>query len=187
MATEKITAEVLALLLARVDYDEATGAFVYKKTPRGLFANKLGWSTWNARRPGKSAAHIRTSHAGKKYAVVQIGRTVYSVHRVVFFMKHGWLPEQIDHLDGNGLNNRADNLAPATNTTNAMNRRRHKDRVLPTGVYLTKRGTYEASIRVNKKYKHLGTYKTVGEAAAVRKAAEIRHGFHPNHGSVRPL
>lgn len=35
---------------------------------------------------------------------------------------------------------------------------------------------------IKKKNTNLGYFKTIEEAAKVRKAAEIKYGYHPNHG-----
>lgn len=48
------------------------------------------------------------------------GQTVL-VHRVIFMMCKGYLPEFLDHKDGNPLNNSIENLRPATRNQNAQN------------------------------------------------------------------
>lgn len=56
--------------------------------------------------------YLKLSFAGKDY--VQ--------HRVAWFLYYGEQPpEQIDHHNGNGLDNSASNLRPANNSTNQMN------------------------------------------------------------------
>ena len=106
-------------------------------------------------------------------------------------MLKGFLPPEIDHADGDGLNNRIDNLLPASRAINAKNQRRHKDRELPTGVSETKgekfcHKPYSACIKADGTYVFLGFFNSIDEAANARKAAEKKYGFHPNHGSVRP-
>jgi hypothetical protein len=39
---------------------------------------------------------------------------------------------------------------------------------------------------VGRRYKHLGYFGTLAEAAAARKKAEMSHGFHVNHGRRGP-
>ncbi|MCH6546434.1 MAG: HNH endonuclease, partial [Deltaproteobacteria bacterium] len=46
----------------------------------------------------------------------------YLVHRTVFYLSHGYLPEQIDHINGIRSDNRIDNLRGANDCTNAYNR-----------------------------------------------------------------
>lgn len=41
--------------------------------------------------------------------------------------------------------------------------------------------------KVNTGRGYVGQYKTLKEAVEARKNAEHIHGFHENHGSVRPL
>ena len=56
------------------------------------------------------------------YLKIRFGEVEYLQHRVAWFLYHGEQPpEQIDHHDGNGLNNAASNLRPADNSTNQMN------------------------------------------------------------------
>ena len=83
--------------------------------------------------------------------------------------------EQIDHVDGNGLNNRKDNLRPATAQQNAGNARK---RTIATssrfkGVSWDKsRAKWIATIRISYQKKNLGRFPSEEQAArAYDKAA----------------
>lgn len=106
----------------------------------------------------------------------QRGRML-SCHRLIFFMFHGWLPENVDHIDGDNRNNRIENLRAATVCQNMRN---CKTPITNTsgvkGVYLHKQlGKWTASIRIDKKLAHLGTFTTIFDAACARKSAEIKY------------
>lgn len=98
-----------------------------------------------------------------------------SVHRLIFFMFHGWFPEIVDHRDGNRLNNRIENLRAATPCENMRNVKlstRNKSGVKgvrPAG------DKWIAMIRVNRRLKHLGTFPDKFEAICARKSAERIH------------
>ena len=86
-------------------------------------------------------------------------RTSLYMHKLLM----GGLGE-VDHINGNGFDNRRINLRKATRQQNAMN----QHRVSPTtgfrGVYLKKGGFY-AGLEIKGKGIHLGIYKTAKEAA----------------------
>ena len=49
----------------------------------------------------------------------------FMVHQIVFLMHHGFIPECVDHIDGNIQNNRIENLRQATKAQNAYNQKLH--------------------------------------------------------------
>lgn len=73
--------------------------------------------------------HSRTVIIGNKvgnmdskgYLRMCINYKEFRLHRIIFLMHHGYLPEFIDHIDGNKTNNRIGNLRPATKSENAKN------------------------------------------------------------------
>jgi len=71
---------------------------------------------------------------------------------------------QIDHIDGNGLNNQKKNLRRATRTQNQQNRAKQKSRSRYKGISLS-RGKWKAQICINKKRKYLGLFETEESAS----------------------
>jgi hypothetical protein len=83
----------------------------------------------------------------------------------------GW--SLIDHVNGDGLDNRRCNLRPATQAQNNANMRRPRDNTSGyKGVNLYKRtGRWRATLTHQRRARHLGYYATAEEAARVYDAA----------------
>lgn len=93
---------------------------------------------------------------------------------------------EVDHRDGDGLNNRRENLRLATTLQNRLNtglQRNNKSGRVGVYVHANK---WRAHISNNGRLIHLGTFDTVEEAAAVREAAEAKfYGEWSGHESRR--
>jgi hypothetical protein len=122
------------------------------------------------------------------YRIVNKFKVQYYVHRVIWCLHHGELPDEmrIDHINGQRTDNRIENLRLVSVTENNRNARlQHLNRSGLHGVYFLKDSlTYRATIGVNAELLRLGQFKSLLDAAAARKSAELKHGFHPNHGRV---
>lgn len=93
----------------------------------------------------------------------------------------------VDHIDGNGLNNRRANIRECSQSMNLRNRalcRRNKSGVIGV-VPAAGAGRWIAQGTCEGVHYHFGTFATVEEAAKVRREFEETHGFGPNHGSAR--
>lgn len=133
------------------------------------------------------SCRIRVAY-GKTYIQLQVKGRMYLAHRVIWLWVTGAPPsDEIDHLDGDGTNNRWDNLRPATRLSNMKNMRK-RPTTYCTGVHWDKRcGKWKVEIMANRVKIHGGRFADLQEAIACRKALEVQHGFHENHGSDRPL
>lgn len=119
------------------------------------------------------------------YRIVHIGNKVYSAHRIVYMMQYGKLPERIDHIDGNKLNNRIENLRPATRSQNAFNTKLFStNKSGCKNVHYSKTNkAYRVLLVINGKRKHIGYYKDLELADLVAKEARNKyHGEYANNG-----
>lgn len=104
------------------------------------------------------------------------------LHRLIVMPK---LNEQVDHIDGNRLNNIRDNLRIVTNQQNQMARHATISASGYKGVHKHGKG-FRASIKFNGKQIRLGSYPTSQRAAkAYNQAAIALFGEHAVINEVR--
>lgn len=107
-------------------------------------------------------------------------------HKIIWLYVYGEAPQSIDHIDGDGLNNKIDNLRIACHAIN--NKNRSLSRVNKTGIsgvsWIKARSKFEARISDNGKEIFLGRFNNIFDAAVARKSAEIRFNYHANHGRI---
>lgn len=60
----------------------------------------------------------------KGYRLVGIDYKCVLVHKIIFLMHHGYIPEYIDHINGIRDDNRIENLREATCSQNGCNQKR---------------------------------------------------------------
>ncbi len=105
-------------------------------------------------------------------------RSMY-LHRFIWNLSGRGDAPQIDHVDGNPLNNSESNLRSATRAENARNQQRRRDNSSGLiGVVWNKSACkWAAKISVDGKRKHLGYFADPAEASRVRDvAAQKYHG-----------
>jgi hypothetical protein len=105
---------------------------------------------------------------------------VIRMHRFVLGLED--IPEkeiQVDHVDGDGLNNTRRTLRVATETQNKMNQGPRSTNPLGLKGVTQRRGRYHAQIKCNKQHFCLGTFDTPEEAARAydAKASEVFGDF----------
>lgn len=103
-------------------------------------------------------------------------RITILMHRVICGALTGF---EVDHINGDGLDNRRSNLRICTHAQNLRNQKHKASNTSGyKGVYLCKcTGRWRAGITVNYKKFHLGRFATAEEAAdAYAKAADKYHG-----------
>ena len=119
--------------------------------------------------------YLNVGYAARHERIDGKDRTIL-MHRFLL----GASPEQlVDHINGNGLDNRRENIRLCTKADNQRNQRRNsKNTTGYKGVSFDKaRGKYIASIQVLGTQIHLGRFSTAEEASkAYEEAASRYHG-----------
>jgi len=130
---------------------------------------------------GDIAGHVSSTG----YAIVSILNKQYLAHRLIYLMHHGFLPEYIDHIDGDSLNNKIENLRECTVIQNTQNAKLSKANTSGIkGVHWFKRtGKWQVGISVNRKQIHLGYFNSIFNAACcIISARNKYHREFANHG-----
>ena len=111
------------------------------------------------------------------YARSSINRKKVYAHRIVMEAGDFEINKQIDHINGNTLDNRKQNLRIVTSQQNGMNSSIRKDNTSGvTGVCWDKsRNMWFARIEYNKKCINLGYFIKFEDAVAARRKAEDKY------------
>lgn len=157
-----------SLFLSLLDYDQTTGRFIWKPGRAGVSG-------------GTEAGSISTWG----YRQIKINGKQYAAHRLAWFIVyHEWPARELDHINGDKLDNRITNLREATRSQNQAAISRHRDSAQPfKGVQRLPSGRWRAHITKDYKRRHVGVYDTPEEAsAAYYEAASQLHGKFANAG-----
>jgi len=115
-----------------------------------------------------------------RYISTKIHGKSWQLHRLIFLYHHGYVPDQIDHINRDSLDNRIENLRPATNSLNAINRKLFSNST--SGVrgvsWHLKSKKWFVYVDINKKRKNIGYFKDLELAELV--AIEARDKYHGN-------
>jgi len=172
----------LDYIKSRFNYCSESGTLTWK--PNYTYP---AW--WNTKYAGTSPSNTdKLGYIRAKLTRVVNGEKIsayVSCHRICFFMHNGWLPEVVDHIDGNKKNNKSNNLRAADMQKNSWNRFGNKDtatgyKVVSINRY--RKGSnkgeiygYIARVRQNGKCEYLGVFPTAELAndAARKKEKEV--------------
>lgn len=162
--------------MANLTYEEAIEAFEYRD-------GELFWKPWITVKGRMAAISSKpaggVSHSG--YSRLRFKGKSYYVHRIIFLMHHGYMPDVVDHADHNTTNNRIENLRAADKMTNACNSKIRTDNTSGVkGVTWSKAAQkWQATIHVNKSALYLGLFDNIQAAsdAIIAKRHELHGAF----------
>ena len=159
-----LTSDVLNELF---NYDPETGSLTRAVRRRGCVQ-------------GAEVGHVFEDTC-TKYRRTQLNGKHYLL---IWIMVNGHIPANkvIDHKDGDGLNNRLDNLRCVSVAGNSRNRRRNnRSKFAATGITLVN-GRYRVTGHKDGKAVALGTYHTERDAYLAKKHWEVKNGYTLRHG-----
>ena len=120
------------------------------------------------------------------YITIKVDKKSYQGHRLIWLYIHGSFPVNgIDHINGNKLNNRIQNLRDVSPKTNRKNSKISSTNTSGiTGVSWSKKsGKWQSQIDVDGVKIWLGYFDCKYRAASVRHLAmEIEGGYTKRHG-----
>lgn len=121
-----------------------------------------------------SVASRSETHSSRYYAQGFVAGRVVLMHRIILDAKPGQI---VDHINGDGLDNRRANLRIATPSQNNYNQSMQRHNFWGFKGVSANRKRWRARIKVNGYVMRLGTFDSPEEAAlAYDEAARIHHG-----------
>ena len=151
-----------------------------------LFEYKDGMLLWKIKPARRvSVGDVVGSRNDKGYQNIVIKGKQWGVHKVIFLMHHGYLPEVIDHVNGLPNDNRIQNLRAATQKKNNQNQRfaKHNTSGVKGVSFHKKTGKWRCSLSTDNKTKQVTCFASKDAAAEFMELwRDMAHGEFANHG-----
>lgn len=173
-----------ARLKELLEYAPDTGDLFWLPRPLDAFPSLNAWAAWNARYSGAKAGTILSNG----YLALKLNGLPRKAHRIIWCLFHGECaayPEcEIDHINGNKLDNRITNLRRVSHSENCRNRKKYKSNSSGVMGVSWNRFTQKWTAYIGQGGKNhlLGGFNTFEEACTARSTAERDLGYHVNHG-----
>ena len=151
-------------------FEYHNGHLIWKKPVQKI---KVGDIAGNLQRPSRPK--------NKPYWKIGFQRKQYPAHRLIWIFHNGEIPEGMlcDHINGDSLDNRIENLRLVTQSGNNRNIKLPKNN--KSGVcgvrWHSGAKRWLAAIKINQKEKHLGSFKEFDDAVKARISAEKKYNF----------
>ena len=120
-----------------------------------------------------------------EYLCTTVFGKTYKTHRLIFLYHHGYMPKQVDHIDGNKYNNMIENLRECLPCHNSQNIGVKKNNTsgIKGVIWESERNKWRVRINAQGKNVYSGRFEDIELAELV--AIEARNKYHKefaNHG-----
>ena len=140
-----------------------------------IFEYRNGGLFWKINKQKIQAGNkAGTVSYSRPYVRITLNGKKYQEHRLVFLMFNGFLPKQLDHINGLKNDNRIENLRICTQSQNQFNIK-PKNLCKNVSVY-KKTGKWQVQLKINQKTIHFGYFDDLELADLV--AHEARDKYH---------
>lgn len=176
---ERCSIEAYRDLAAVVEYEPATGIVRWKRR------NDMR-SQWNGRYAGKECGRLDNGGYLQIRFTYQGHVFTFGTHRLIWFIFTGEIPDQVDHVNHDKIDNRIENLRAVNSAENNRNQVKRRDNTSGyTGIFWrVNRQQWEASVTFGGKQYFLGRYDHKCDAIFVVESFRKSKDFHPNHGKA---
>jgi hypothetical protein len=123
---------------------------------------------------GKWTVVENKKNHNKGYCQVWLNGTNILYHVIIWILSTGKdIPQgyELDHINGNKIDSRIENLRLVTTRQNQQNRKKHRAGRLVGATYLKERNYWLSQIVIDKTHIHLGLFETEQEAHEAYKIA----------------
>jgi len=148
-----------------------------------IFDYKNGELFWKVRQSnrihiGNKAGCLDSTH---RYYKVRINKKIYNLHRIIFFMFHGYFPKIVDHINQIKTDNKIENLREANLSQNNWNCKTNLKNTsgYQNVVWRKDRNKWTVRLQINGKVKAFGAFDDIEEAnkAAIKLRKELHGEF----------
>lgn len=187
---KELTKDILKELL---HYDPDSGIFKWRNRDIKWFSNckdpQRQCKLWNARFSKKIAGTLYTDDFGLTYVRISVNNSgPHLAHRLAYLYVTGSLPiKEIDHIDGDGTNNKFNNLRSVSSIENLKNKTiQSNNRSGFNGVSWNKKlKKWHVYVNANKCRINGGYFINLNDAIEKRRQLNLEYGFHKNHGRIK--
>lgn len=168
-----------------IDPDAVKAEFEYVPETGDLIRNTAIWQSKSGIKGRKSEKpFIHRAGSGKRYYRIGFKNKYVYAHRIIWVLMTGEQPKHIDHIDGDGLNNKWQNLRSVSQAENMKNQRLHRTNVSGIGgiSYRKDRGSWRVRIGNKGRVVTVGTFDSFEQAVIARNQAYSDNGYLENHG-----
>ncbi len=162
--------------LKYLDYDESSPSGLrWSWRPEEEFPSRLHYDNFLKNVYDKTAGSLSSRRSGKYLIwITKIRDIQYLNSRIIYSIFNDDLHDgiMVDHIDGNSMNNKIDNLRLATRSQNAMNSNVQELHSIGAKGIRKKGSRFNARITLNKVLHDLGSFDCLEDAINARKNSE---------------
>lgn len=154
-----------------------------------LYGRHTGCLVWRSGPyKGREVGCVVSNKAGNEYRFFTLsykGKSCnFMAHQVIWFLCCGYWAQELDHENGNGLDNKLTNLRPVTRSINNKNHRKQSNNSSGlSGVsWIKNRSKWRAYTTHEDRQVILAYSADLFEVVCARKVWELNNGYTERHG-----